>query len=62
VPSLCSSNENIVWNGWDTRNPFTIEGSGDTCAGGNFDAASTDEELMHQTLAIHDGWPFVCTG
>src|SRR4029450_8380000 len=52
APSVCSSNENIVWNGWDTRTPFTIEGSGLTCQGGNFDAARTDEDLRQQTLAI----------
>lgn len=51
APGVCSSNENIVWNGWDTRKPFTIEGSGLTCAGTNFVASRTDEELMRQTLA-----------
>jgi hypothetical protein len=51
VPKVCSSNENIAWNGWDTRKPFTVEGSGLTCVGGNFAAASTDHELMSQTLA-----------
>jgi predicted TIM-barrel fold metal-dependent hydrolase len=48
---VCSSNENTVWNGWDPRTPFTLEGSGLTCEGANFTAASTNEELMRRTLA-----------
>ena len=40
APRVCSSNENIVWNGWDTQRIFTIEGSGFTFTGGNFDAAA----------------------
>src|SRR2546426_12624647 len=23
-PAVCSTNENIVWYGWDSRKPFTI--------------------------------------
>jgi uncharacterized protein len=51
APGVCASNENVVWNGWDPRKPFTLEGSGLTCEGANFTAASTNEELMTRTLA-----------
>ena len=53
-PAVCSTNENIVWYGWDPRKPFTIGGSGLSCAAPKFAAATTDEDLMRQTLAILD--------
>jgi len=51
TPTVCSSNENTVWYGWDPRKPFTIEGSGHSCAGAKLAAPTTDEDLMRQTLA-----------
>jgi len=52
APAVCSSNENIIWNAWDTRKPLTVGGSGLSCAGAKFSPATTDEELMEQTLAV----------
>jgi uncharacterized protein len=52
TPSVCSSNENTVWYGWDPRKPLRIESLGLRCEGANFAAAPTDEDLMRQTLAI----------
>ena len=52
TPTICSSNEDTVWYGWDPRKPFTIEGSGLSCAGTKVAAPTTDEDLMRQTLAV----------
>ena len=54
TPAVCSSNENIVWYGWDPRKPFTIGGSGLSCTGAKFASPTTDEDLMRKTLAILD--------
>ena len=43
TPAVCSSNENIVWYGWDPRKPFTIGGSGLSCTVAKFAAPTTDE-------------------
>src|SRR5262245_12815755 len=51
VPSMCSSNEGVVWFGWDPRKPFTIEGAS-SCAGAKLAAATTDDDLLRQTVAI----------
>jgi predicted TIM-barrel fold metal-dependent hydrolase len=51
TPWVCSSNEDTVWYGWDPRKPFTIQGSGLSCAGTKLAAPTTDEDLMRQTLA-----------
>ena len=53
-PAVCSSNENIVWYGWDPRKPFTIGGSGLSCTAARFVAPTTDEDLMRQTLTMLD--------
>jgi uncharacterized protein len=52
TPTVCASNENTVWYGWDPRKPFTIEGSGLSCAGAKLSAPKTNEDLMRQTLAM----------
>jgi uncharacterized protein len=54
TPTVCASNENTVWYGWDPTTPFRIEGSGLSCAGGKLSAPKTDEDLMRQTLAVLD--------
>lgn len=51
-PTVCASNENLVWHAWDPLKPFTIEGSGLSCAGAQLSASATDEDLMRQTLAV----------
>ena len=52
TPSICATNENTVWHGWDPRKPFTIEGSGLSCAGANLVASKTDEDLLRRTLGL----------
>lgn len=49
TPSICSSNEEKVWYGWDPRKPLT--GYRGSCTGNRLPAPKTDEELMQQTLA-----------
>ena len=50
TPAICSSNDDILWYGWDPRRPFKIEDSR-SCAGTKFAGSKTDEDLMRQTLA-----------
>jgi uncharacterized protein len=50
-PSTCSTNEDKVWNGWDTRSPLKMGELG-SCAGTKLPAPATDDELMRQTLAV----------
>jgi uncharacterized protein len=50
TPSSCSTNEDKVWNGWDTRTPLSLGKLG-SCAGIKIPSPTTDDELMRQTLA-----------
>jgi hypothetical protein len=51
APATCSTNEDKVWNGWDTRSPLRIGALG-ACAGTKVRAPNTNDELMRQTLAV----------
>src|SRR5215472_10351507 len=55
APRVCSSNENIVWNGWDTQRIFTIEGSGFTFTDGNFDAAALQRYNIRAVTSRESG-------
>jgi len=50
TPRMCSTNQGIVWFGWDPRKPFKVEDAS-SCAGTMIAGAKTDEDLMRQTFA-----------
>jgi uncharacterized protein len=50
TPSVCSSNQEKVWYGWDPLAPLEL-GAMESCAGSKLPAPNTDDELMRQTLA-----------
>ncbi len=49
TPSVCSSNQDKVWYGWDPQKPFA--GYHGSCTGTRMPAPGTDKDLMVQTLA-----------
>src|SRR4051794_29466142 len=51
TPATCSTNNDNVWNGWDTRTPLKI-GTLGSCAGTKIHAPISNDELMRDTLAI----------
>lgn len=50
-PAVCSDNRGLVWNGWDTREPFSLATAGE-CPGPLWVAPKTDAELLSDTLVM----------